>query len=124
MGLATLDTTGSFSTFDVYFHDSKTDEWLVQSVGAPGNPNTLQTVPEPASGILLAMGMVLVILWALGRRRGQSFRGQRRWGFRPGSHSLSSAGQSTTIAVSPAVGPPWGLGIASLRQAGSAAARN
>jgi hypothetical protein len=69
MGLATLDTTKSFSTFDVYVHDSKTDEWLVQSVGAPGNPNTLQTVPEPASGILLAAGMVLVILWALGRRR-------------------------------------------------------
>jgi hypothetical protein len=70
-----LDTDTLFSSFDVYYHDSLTDEWIVQSEGAnpPDLPlYQLQAVPEPTTWILLALGVGIAGIAAWGGRRQES----------------------------------------------------
>jgi hypothetical protein len=76
MGVATLDASTAFSSFDVFYHDTLTNQWIVQSVGADPNPTSYlaQSVPEPGSWLILATGTVLTGMWIAERRGMRSVR--------------------------------------------------
>jgi hypothetical protein len=73
----TLDTDSQFSDYDVYYHDSLTGDWVVQSVGAdpldvPPFQQDLAAVPAPTSCVMLGLGLVTVGIAAGARGRGRS----------------------------------------------------
>jgi hypothetical protein len=72
-GNVTLDTTSTFANYDIYLHDSLTDEWLVQPTGGDPNLDTFQTqAPEPSSCLLMLSGVILGGLYKRTRRRQES----------------------------------------------------
>ncbi len=78
LGGVTLDTFSQFSSFDVYYHDSLTGDWVVQSEGADPLDLPLdqqfQAVPAPPSCVMLALGLGIAGIVAGIRGRGRAAR--------------------------------------------------
>jgi hypothetical protein len=72
----TLDTDSQFDGYDVYYHDSLTGDWVVQSEGAdpldvPPFQQDLAAVPAPPSLVMLGLGLGIagIVAGARGRKR-------------------------------------------------------